>query len=132
MSEASFEKRSDQEEEEEGPENASDSPSQSEDSPNSISDDTHMTEIDINDSSEARTLHSRNGESSEDEAREQACSNNAVHKDAQDHSRTSSTEPAEDAVPVQSKAKVTLPAAAASRLILSCSLCSVWSVLLHS
>ncbi|KAL7841470.1 hypothetical protein SRHO_G00251610 [Serrasalmus rhombeus] len=106
MSEASFEsqeKRSDPEED--APDNGTQSQGQSEDTPGSFSDDTHMTEIDINDSSESRTFdRSLNDEDAEDGAAGQSKSNNnGVHKDPE-KTNTAST----DAVPSQSAAKVAM------------------------
>ncbi|XP_036438877.1 arfaptin-1 isoform X3 [Colossoma macropomum] len=106
MSEASFEsqeKRSDPAEE--GPDNGDHSQGQSEDTLNSFSDDTHMTEIDINDSSESRTLdHNLNDEDAEDGAAGQSKSdNNEAFKDTE-KTNTAST----DAVPSQSAAKVAM------------------------
>ncbi|XP_072526241.1 arfaptin-1 isoform X3 [Salminus brasiliensis] len=110
MSEASFEsqenvsekERSDPEEEE-GLGSSSQSLSQPEETPNSLSDDVHMTEIDISDSSEVRGLDgNRHGEEVEHAEQAQRY-NSAARKDAEDQA---SNESPKDAVPAQSGVKV--------------------------
>ncbi|XP_072526240.1 arfaptin-1 isoform X2 [Salminus brasiliensis] len=112
MSEASFEsqenvsekERSDPEEEE-GLGSSSQSLSQPEETPNSLSDDVHMTEIDISDSSEVRGLDgNRHGEEVEHAEQAQRY-NSAARKDAEDQA---SNESPKDAVPAQSGVKVAM------------------------
>ncbi|XP_066515883.1 arfaptin-1 isoform X2 [Hoplias malabaricus] len=97
---------------EEGLDNGNKSLSQSEDTPNSFSDDTNMTEIDINDTSETNTLdYNSNNEDAEDGDDEQAQSNNnGVRKDTEDKAkpRITSTEPSKDAVPSHTDVKVAM------------------------
>ncbi|KAI4884213.1 hypothetical protein NFI96_032139, partial [Prochilodus magdalenae] len=109
MSEASFESQENvsQKKEEEGPDNRSQS--QSEDTPNSLSDDTHMTEIDINDS-ETRSYDGNLGDKRSDGAEQARSNDSGVHKDTEDKtsSGATSTEPAKDAVRSQNAAKVAM------------------------
>ncbi|XP_007230338.3 arfaptin-1 isoform X3 [Astyanax mexicanus] len=115
MSEASFESqenvsekdRSDPEEEE-GPETSSQSISQPEETPNSLSDEAHMTEIDISDSSEARGLEGSHAEREADNAEQAQRYNSGAHKDAEDqaNSKIPSTEASKDVMPTQTGIKV--------------------------
>uniref|UniRef100_A0A8B9LMV6 ARF interacting protein 1 n=1 Tax=Astyanax mexicanus TaxID=7994 RepID=A0A8B9LMV6_ASTMX len=115
MSEASFESqenvsekdRSDPEEEE-GPETSSQSISQPEETPNSLSDEAHMTEIDISDSSEARGFEGSHAEKEADNAEQAQRYNSGAHKDAEDqaNSKTPSTEASKDVMPTQTGIKV--------------------------
>uniref|UniRef100_A0A3B1K841 ADP-ribosylation factor interacting protein 1 (arfaptin 1) n=1 Tax=Astyanax mexicanus TaxID=7994 RepID=A0A3B1K841_ASTMX len=115
MSEASFESqenvsekdRSDPEEEE-GPETSSQSISQPEETPNSLSDEAHMTEIDISDSSEARGFEGSHAEKEADNAEQAQRYNSGAHKDAEDqaNSKIPSTEASKDVMPTQTGIKV--------------------------
>uniref|UniRef100_A0A3B1J2W6 ADP-ribosylation factor interacting protein 1 (arfaptin 1) n=1 Tax=Astyanax mexicanus TaxID=7994 RepID=A0A3B1J2W6_ASTMX len=117
MSEASFESqenvsekdRSDPEEEE-GPETSSQSISQPEETPNSLSDEAHMTEIDISDSSEARGFEGSHAEKEADNAEQAQRYNSGAHKDAEDqaNSKIPSTEASKDVMPTQTGIKVAM------------------------